>query len=159
MRTLGSVAYLCVHRIPINAWLAGGAAATFLLGVALFDDYRVLGAAPLAYAFFWFGTSFPWPWSMRADLSYGVYVYHWPLFQLLGLTGLATLPTALFVPIGLVLAGAPAALSWYAIEKPALSRKASPVPDRIAATLVQVVARHRPDRPGAHAGTGPPPRC
>jgi peptidoglycan/LPS O-acetylase OafA/YrhL len=134
---LGSVAYLYAHRIPINAWLAAAAMGVFLVSVALFDDYRVLGAAPLAYAFFWFGTRFPRPWSMRADLSYGVYIYHWPLFQLLGLTGLAAAPTALFVPAGLVLVTLPAAASWYLIEKPALARKHSPTPDRIVAALAR----------------------
>lgn len=45
--------------IPIRTWLAAGAAAVFLVSVALFDDYRALGAAPLAYLFFWFATRFP----------------------------------------------------------------------------------------------------
>lgn len=141
---LGSVAYLYAHRIPVNAWLAAVAVVVFLVGVALFDDYRVLGAAPLAYAFFWFGTRFPWPWSMRADLSYGVYIYHWPLFQLLGLTALAAAPTALFVPAGLALVIVPAAVSWYLIEQPALRRKHGPTPDRIASVLAHALGRRDP---------------
>jgi peptidoglycan/LPS O-acetylase OafA/YrhL len=78
---------------------------------------------------------------MRADLSYGVYIYHWPLFQLLGLTGLAAAPTELFVPIDLAIVIVPAALSWYLIEKPALSRKNSPTPDKVATALVRIVGR------------------
>jgi peptidoglycan/LPS O-acetylase OafA/YrhL len=138
---LGSLAYLYAHRIPMGRTLAAGAAAAFLGSVALFDDYRVLGAAPLVYLIAWFGTCFPWPWSMRADLSYGVYIYHWPVFQLLGLTGLAVGPTELFVPVGLAIVIVPAALSWYLIEKPALSRKNTPAPDKVAAALVRIVRR------------------
>jgi peptidoglycan/LPS O-acetylase OafA/YrhL len=138
---LGSLGYLYAHRIPMRITLAAGAAAVFLASVAVFDDYRVLGAAPLAYLIVWFGTCFPRPWSMRADLSYGVYIYHWPLFQILGLTGLAAAPTELFVPIGLALVILPAALSWYLIEKPALSRKNSPTPDKVAAALARLAPR------------------
>uniref|UniRef100_UPI001C5CE0BC acyltransferase family protein n=1 Tax=Pseudonocardia nigra TaxID=1921578 RepID=UPI001C5CE0BC len=151
---LGAAAHLYAHRIPMRASLAAGALAVFLVSVALFDDYRVLGAAPLAYAFFWFGTCFPWPWSMRADLSYGVYIYHWPLFQLLVLTGLAAAPTAVFVPLGLLLTIAPAAASWYLVEKPALGRKHSTVPDRITAALSRAARRRRVPAPaGADAVT------
>jgi peptidoglycan/LPS O-acetylase OafA/YrhL len=138
---LGSLGYLYAHRIPMRGALATGAGAVFLGSIVVFDDYRVLGAAPLAYLILWFGNCFPWPWSMRADLSYGVYIYHWPLFQLLGLTGLAAAPTELFVPIGLALVIVPAALSWYLIEKPALSRKNSPTPDKAAAVLVRIAGR------------------
>jgi peptidoglycan/LPS O-acetylase OafA/YrhL len=134
---LGSAAYLYAHRIPMSARLAAIGMVVFLVSVAIFDDYRVLGAVPLAYIFFWLGTCFPWPWSMRVDLSYGVYIYHWPLFQLLGLTSLAALPTALFVPAGLLLVLVPAAFSWYLIERPALNRKQGPTPDRIAAVLAR----------------------
>lgn len=133
---LGATAHLYAHRIPINAGLGLVAIGLFLAGVALFDDYRALGAAPLAYVLLWAGTRFPRPWSMRADLSYGIYIYHWPLFQILGLTSLATLPTAGFVPIGLAIVLIPAALSWYLIEKPALGRKHSTFPDR-ATTLIR----------------------
>lgn len=152
---LGATAYLYARRIPIHAGLGLAALATFLAGVTLFDDYRALGAAPLAYVIVWAGTRFPWHWSMRADLSYGVYIYHWPLFQLLVLTGIGTLPTAAFVPAGLALVLIPAALSWYLIEKPALGRKHSPFPDR-AVDLVRAATRRALRRPAPSTGTGRP---
>jgi peptidoglycan/LPS O-acetylase OafA/YrhL len=138
---LGALAHLYAHRIPMHGALAAGAAAVLLGSVVLFDDYRVLGAAPFAYLIAWSGTCFPWPWSMPADLSYGVYIYHWPMFQLLGLTGLAALPPALFVPIGLAVVVVPAALSWYLVEKPALVRKNSVVPDEVSTAIVRIVGR------------------
>jgi peptidoglycan/LPS O-acetylase OafA/YrhL len=138
---LGATAYLYAHRIPVHGGLAAGCAALFLVSVALFDDYRVLGALPLAYVFLWFGVAFPWPWSMRADLSYGLYIYHWPTLQVVALTALGDLPTAVFLPAGLAITLLPAALSWYLVEKPALSRKHSALPDRVAHRLTAAVAR------------------
>jgi peptidoglycan/LPS O-acetylase OafA/YrhL len=132
---LGATAYLYAHRIPMHGGLAAGSAALFLVSLTLFDDYRVLGALPLAYLFLWFGVSFPWPWSMRADLSYGIYIYHWPMLQLFALTAVGDLPTAAFVAAVLAITLLPAAASWYLVEKPALTRKHSAVPDRIACRL------------------------
>ena len=138
---LGATAYLYAHRVPVHGGIAAACAALFLVSVAVFDDYRVLGAAPLAYLFLWFGVAFPWPWSMRADLSYGLYIYHWPLFQLLGVTALGELPTPVFLPAALAITLLPAAASWYLVEKPALRRKHSDVPDRIAVRLGAARAR------------------
>ena len=136
---LGATAYLYASRIPLRLDLAAAATALFLLSLALFDDYRVLGAVPLAYLFLWAGTTFPWPWSMRTDLSYGVYIYHWPLQQLLMLTALAAVPTAVFVPLSIALAVLPALASWYLVEQPALRRKHSTLPDRVAERVVAAV--------------------
>jgi peptidoglycan/LPS O-acetylase OafA/YrhL len=140
MFLLGAAAYLYAHRIPLRGELAAGAAGLFLVSLALFDDYRVLGAVPLTYLCLWAGTCFPWPWRMRADLSYGVYIYHWPLQQILMLTALAAAPTAVFVPVSIALAVLPAAASWYLVERPVLRHKDSPLPDRLAERLVAAFA-------------------
>ncbi|OZM81464.1 acyltransferase [Pseudonocardia sp. MH-G8] len=132
---LGATAYLYASRIPLRRDLAAAAAGLFLVSLALFDDFRVLGAVPLAYLILWAGTCFPWPWSMRTDLSYGVYVYHWPLQQVLVLTALGDAPTGVFVPVTIALTVLPAAASWYLVERPALRHKNSSLPDRIAARL------------------------
>lgn len=130
---LGAAAHLYAHRIRMRTDLAVLSTAIFLFSVAAFEDYRVLGAAPLAYLLVWFGACCWWPWSMRADLSYGLYIYHWPTLQLLMLTGLASTPTPVFVLVGLTVVVPVAALSWFLIERPALGHKHSQCPDRIAA--------------------------
>jgi peptidoglycan/LPS O-acetylase OafA/YrhL len=141
MFLLGATAYLYADRIPLRGDLAAGAAGLFLVSLALFDDYRVLGAVPFTYLCLWAGTGFVW--RMRTDLSYGIYIYHWPLQQLLVLTALGTAPAAVFVPVSIALALLPAAASWYLVERPALRHKDSPVPDRLAERLVTALAPAR----------------
>jgi peptidoglycan/LPS O-acetylase OafA/YrhL len=130
MFLLGATACLYADRIPMRGDLAAAAAGLFGLSIALFDDYRVLGAVPFTYLCLWAGTGFTW--RMPADLSYGLYIYHWPLQQLLMLTALAAAPAAVYVPVSVALALLPAAASWYLVERPALRRKDSPLPDRLA---------------------------
>jgi peptidoglycan/LPS O-acetylase OafA/YrhL len=138
---IGATAYLYARHIPVHGGIAAACGALFLVSLALFDDYRVLGAVPLAYLFLWFGVRFPWPWSMRADLSYGIYVYHWPLLQLAVLTPLARLATPAFIAVVLAIVVLPAAASWYLVEKPAMSHKHSPLPDRLARRLAASLPR------------------
>jgi peptidoglycan/LPS O-acetylase OafA/YrhL len=56
-----------------------------------------------------------------ADLSYGLYLYAWPVQQLVAMYSLADseLP---FIVISTVGAGALAAASWFLIERPAMQR-------------------------------------
>jgi peptidoglycan/LPS O-acetylase OafA/YrhL len=140
MFLLGAASYLYADRIPVRGDLAAAAAGLLLVSLGLFDDYRVLGAAPLAYLLLWAGTCLLPPWSMRADLSYGIYIYHWPLQQILVLTALGTAPAVVFVPVSIALALLPAAASWYLVERPALRHKNSSLPDRFARRLATAFA-------------------
>ncbi|GAA5137381.1 acyltransferase family protein [Pseudonocardia adelaidensis] len=135
---LGATAYLYADRVPLRGGLVAAAAGLFLASLALFDDYRVLGAVPFAYLCLWAGTSFAW--RTRTDLSYGFYIYHWPLQQLLVLTALGTAPIAVFVAVSITLALLPAAASWYLVERPVLRHKDSPLPDRLAEGLTAAFA-------------------
>ncbi|HEX8666341.1 MAG TPA: acyltransferase [Beijerinckiaceae bacterium] len=121
----GGALYLWGDRVPVSwavalallaaAWLAGGTALYKALLFA-FEAYAVifLGLAP--------GLSHP-RLDLDADLSYGTYLYGWPVQQALvqlfpGAAALALLPPA--VAISLIVA----ALSWFLVEKPALALKA-----------------------------------
>lgn len=90
----------------------------------LMPNYRVVGAIPLAYAVIVSGALIRNPrFRLRTDLSYGVYIYGWPMQQLLVICGLAFLNPFVFA----VVAGAAtlplAALSWFVVEKRAMALK------------------------------------
>jgi peptidoglycan/LPS O-acetylase OafA/YrhL len=55
---------------------------------------------------------------LPADLSYGLYIYAFPLQQLLASKGLLTFPAALLATLPFAIA------SWYLVERPALKLKA-----------------------------------
>lgn len=57
------------------------------------------------------------------DLSYGVYVYHFPLLQALVVVGAAAWPPVALLAAGLALVLPLAALSWRLVEAPALRWK------------------------------------
>ncbi len=57
----------------------------------------------------------------RNDLSYGLYLYHMPLINLLLVRGGSSVMTSSLILV--VLSFAAATISWYIVEKPALSHK------------------------------------
>jgi peptidoglycan/LPS O-acetylase OafA/YrhL len=100
------------------------AAATWLChGTPL---YKALLFATEAYGVVWLalapGLSHP-GLDPKADLSYGAYLYGWPIQQALHQLFPSMGPIALLGP-ALVATLAAAALSWFLVEKPALSLKA-----------------------------------
>ena len=102
-------------------------------------DYRVVGAFPLAYAIIVSGSLVHNKrLRLRTDLSYGVYIYAFPMQQLLIVCGLRFLKPLVFFPVATLATLPMAALSWFLVEKPALSLKSrllrkSPVPAQSAA--------------------------
>ena len=125
---IGASFYLFAHKIPMNVWLAVGAAVVFVASAALLDNYRMVGAVPLAYLLLWLAAGLPKTVRLKVDVSYGLYIYHWPVQQLMMLTLLAQLPTALFVAASFLLVVPVALASWFGIERRALRRKNVPFP-------------------------------
>ena len=82
-----------------------------------------MGAPALAYLIVYLGTGLPRPVRLRADLSYGIYIYHWPTEQVLMLTSVAMLPTIAFGALALAAVLLPATASWYLVEKRSLTHK------------------------------------
>ncbi|OJY51606.1 acyltransferase [Pseudonocardia sp. 73-21] len=138
MFALGALAHLYAERIPMNTWLGVLALALVLYSAAAFPhNYRLLGAVPMAYLVFWLATAGTRFVSLRIDLSYGIYIYHWPVIQLLALTSLRWLPDWSFAPVAIFATLPVAIASWFLVEKPALTRKHSPFPDQVAAWLTR----------------------
>ena len=79
------------------------------------------------------------------DWSYGLYIWHWPVYQTLKMAVPDAGP-ALLLTAGLAASVLIAALSWTFIERPALGQK-----ERLTAWL-----RRAPARPGAVLRTARP---
>lgn len=120
----GMVLHGLAERLPITAWrvATAGVALLFLLSVVGLPPvlYGLFSPALLAYVSLSAGALLPWRLGARNDLSYGVYVYAYPvqvLLVLLGVTAWGWLPTAL----ACVVATLPlATASWWLVEKPSL---------------------------------------
>jgi peptidoglycan/LPS O-acetylase OafA/YrhL len=61
------------------------------------------------------------PAARWGDFSYGTYVLHWPVLQLVIATGLFAIHPWLAVLVSLVLVAIGAVISWFAVENPALA--------------------------------------
>jgi len=125
---IGATFYLYAGRVPMKAWLAVAAAVVFVASVILLHNYRLVGAIPLAYLLVYLAAGLPKNLRLKVDLSYGLYIYHYPIQQLLMLTVLASLPTPAFVIVSLVGVIPVALASWYGIERRALRRKNATFP-------------------------------
>ncbi|PPK92354.1 peptidoglycan/LPS O-acetylase OafA/YrhL [Kineococcus xinjiangensis] len=118
---LGALAWLLARHIPVSGVLAAACVAALSAGTHLLPDYRALAAPALAYLLLWLAVRLPLRSSPSWDASYGLYLYHWPVQQVLVLLGATslTLPGFLAFSLGvaLLLAGA----SWALVERPALA--------------------------------------
>jgi peptidoglycan/LPS O-acetylase OafA/YrhL len=122
----GVAAWHLRHRIPVNSMILAGLLVLAALAIApslplvphalmLLSGYLALYVAQFRYG--WISS-----FTDRNDLSYGTYIYGWPVQQTLVWAGLAVTPAinafaALLVVLPL------AFLSWRLVEKPALRMK------------------------------------
>lgn len=80
-------------------------------------------ALPAAYLCLWLGQRLPLHRvGRRNDVSYGLYIYAFPVQQIAGLLGLTRWGPLVFAGIALVGSLPFAAASWFAIERPAIRR-------------------------------------
>ncbi|WP_375487807.1 acyltransferase family protein [uncultured Mycobacterium sp.] len=124
MFSAGALLYHLRDVIPAR-WSLVAVSVVIVLAAGLLPDYRVVAAVPLAYAVIVSGALIHnRRLRLRTDLSYGVYIYGFPVQQLLIICGLIKLnPLVFFVPS--TIATLPlAALSWFMVEKRAMSLKA-----------------------------------
>ena len=118
-------ALLCRFRHVIPArWSLVAVSVVIVLAASLLPNYRVIGGIPLAYAIIVSGALIHNKrLVLRTDLSYGVYIYAFPMQQLLVICGLAFLNPGVFAVIAAIATLPLAALSWFLVEKPAISLK------------------------------------
>ncbi|BBZ73627.1 acyltransferase family protein [Mycobacterium paraseoulense] len=125
MFAAGALLYQWRDKIPARWWLVAASAVTVALGGTLLPHYRLLGGIPLAYAVIASGAMLRNKrLRLRTDLSYGVYIYAFPIQQLLVICWPGR-PNAVVHAAVAAMAILPlAALSWFLVEKPAMSLKA-----------------------------------
>lgn len=124
MFAAGAVMYQWRDVIPAKWSLVGVSVVIVVLAGILLPDYRVVGALPLAYAVIVSGTLLRNKrLALRTDLSYGLYIYAFPMQQLLAIAGLAFLTPVLFFVLSTAATLPLAALSWFLVEKRAMSLK------------------------------------
>lgn len=148
---LAGAVLLRLKRVPLVA--AGAAIATVVLvAAAATDQVRVFGALPIAYLCLWLGRVLPLTWlGRRNDVSYGVYLYAFPVQQLLTITAVHRLPTAGFAAASIVAVLPVAWLNWVLVERPALRLKGFPGAIAIRGrSSPGPAARGEPAVPGEH---------
>ena len=118
----GVVVYLFKRSLPYNWWLAAACAVATYVFLSL-PNLTFFAAAPLAYITVFLGLK-RLPPIVFGDLSYGIYLFHFPIARsIFELTG-ATMRWQLLLPLTVALSAVLASLSWNFVEKPMLDRKA-----------------------------------
>lgn len=114
----GAVVYFWRDRIPVRLPLVGAAALVVFLSGWL-PDYRAVSALPLAYLCIVGGAMIKVPaLRLTNDISYGVYIYGYPVQQVLIGQGLAGLGVPGFFLASLILVTPLAIASWTWVERP-----------------------------------------
>lgn len=128
MFLLGVAGHVYAGRIRIDGRLAVASLLVLAGALAWLPDYRALAAPAFAYLVAWGTVRLPFTWNPRTDLSYGLYVWHWPVVVVLALAGATAFGQVAFVLLTLGITGVVALLSWRYVEAPALAHKSMPAP-------------------------------
>jgi peptidoglycan/LPS O-acetylase OafA/YrhL len=134
----GSVLYLYREKIPNSGVLAGGCAVIALLGLVLPVGKGIptftltsmdLTAPFLVYPLLWLGIHLPLhKVGARNDYSYGVYIYAFPVQQLLVVWGVNRWGYWPYALVGVAAVVPFAVASWWVVERHALRLKAVSLP-------------------------------
>lgn len=122
---LGSTMAMYSKKIPFSGWLALGSLAVFV-GTLRWGGYKLIGVAALVYLVLWVAAALPkrvqWI-GQKNDYSYGIYIYGWPVQQMLAFYGLEKWGYVPYVAITIVGTAILAWLSWHGVEKWAMAIK------------------------------------
>ncbi len=118
----GALIYQLKDRLPMRGWIAGVALVAAWLLVAFIPSFGKQAAAPaLAYLVLYLGAILPSPKVIQVhDISYGVYIFHFPILQFLMLLGVDRLGFLPLLLIAIALTFLLATGSWLGIERAAM---------------------------------------
>ncbi len=117
----GAMFFQYQNKIPANWWLVG-LSITVVAASGWIQNYRLIGAVPLAYMIIVSGALIRKA-RLTNDLSYGVYIYAFPVQQFLVMCGLAGLNPLVFFIVATATTLPLAAFSWFLVEKRAVALK------------------------------------
>lgn len=121
--SIGAIFYLYREKIPMSNLLAGVAAVVLVVGMRT-ALYPSVGEVAWTYLVMWLAVVLPLHHFDRyGDYSYGLYIYAFPVEQILALYGVQRLGFVPYVLSATGIALAFAAASWFLIEKPFLRLK------------------------------------
>lgn len=118
----GALLYLLQDVVPASSRLAL-ASLVLVVGAAFVEGTAVIAPIPFAYLCIWISARLHWHTGRKNDISYGIYIYGWPVQQMLAVAGAQRLGVTPFLLLSLVLTVPFAALSWKLVEQPALRLK------------------------------------
>jgi peptidoglycan/LPS O-acetylase OafA/YrhL len=119
----GAVLFLYRDRVEVSRRMVA-VAVLALLAVGLLHSGSVLAGLPMAYLCLWLGVRLPLRHVGRPnDVSYGMYIYGFPVQQTLALVGAQRLGVAAFVLLGIGCTVPLAVLSWFVVEKRAMRHR------------------------------------
>jgi peptidoglycan/LPS O-acetylase OafA/YrhL len=114
----GSVVYLLRDRVLCTWWLALASLVALVLVPEAGPRYVVLCALPLTCLVLYLGAVVPIAIGRRNDISYGIYMYGWPIEELVRYFQFAS--QTVFIVLSIVGTIPLAAASWFFIERPAM---------------------------------------
>ncbi|MFC7595443.1 acyltransferase family protein [Terrabacter sp. GCM10028922] len=118
----GVLLWFVRERLPRSVF-AGVSAGGFVVAMLALDRgwYLALAPVPLAFLLLWLGARLPVRVGVRNDISYGTYLFAFPLQQLLAI---AHVPTAVgpfwFAVLSVAVTVPVAWASWLLVEKPSM---------------------------------------
>jgi peptidoglycan/LPS O-acetylase OafA/YrhL len=117
----GATLFMLRRGIPMHAGYATLAAVLTALLICTSAN-PVLAALPIAYLSLWVGATLPTVFQRigrEHDISYGTYIYAFPVQQMIALLGGASLGVAFYTSACVLVTLPLAAASWFAVERPA----------------------------------------
>lgn len=149
----GVLAYALRDRIRTSHAVAGVAAVTVLIaGFTSETALYTLTPIPLTYLLLHIGATWRTRIAAKEDASFGLYIYGYPVQQILGILGLGALvPVWAFAIVSMALTFPLAIASWRYVEKPAMGLRLTPAHIPEVATAVptpapkDVIAQHEWD--------------
>jgi peptidoglycan/LPS O-acetylase OafA/YrhL len=121
----GACLHLYRHRVPMHPAIAAGAGVAFL-GSALLGGFLVIGLPAYVYLLVWTACKLPRMFQgvgRGRDYSYGIYIYAFPVQQVIALLGGAKWGPLVYIALSLAGTLVLAIPSWHLVEKPAMKAK------------------------------------